>query len=212
MNYQIKNHHIRINEVEYMLIRKGIKYINVFNGKNEIVKLDEIAGSKGAYSLGTKVCGRGTNIKAKGQPLHVIVSYYWSNTCVMNQAFSSTAHQRQKGSYRVICLESQFFQPVDVLKDAGLLLNEFSIKNRRQQEFVDHFEKNRPWIFSGFQTKQKIDYSSLKQLREVKINVNLIIASNFIFPICMTKDLFLKIQVQRIFSLFNCPNSEFNIQ
>ena len=198
-----------IDEIEYQLNLQGIKNINIFNGINEMIKADYIAGIKGSITLGTNVCGRGTNIIAKGPPLHVIVSYYSSNVRVMEQAFGRTARQGRKGTYRIICIKTQYFKPVNVLKNADALLTEFSIKSHHQQKFVQHFEVNRPWIFSGFPGKQVIDSSTLKELRSTKININRIIASNFVFPICMTKDVFLKIQEQRIFSLFNCPNCKF---
>ena len=83
---------------------KGIKFINVFNGKNDKLKPDNIAGIKGSISLGTNVCGRGTDIKNPQNPLHDIVTYFSSNSRVMYQAFGRTARQGNEGSARIICL------------------------------------------------------------------------------------------------------------
>lgn len=46
-------------------------------------------------------------------------------------------------------------------------------------------------------------------MREARINVNRIVAYNAEFPIKMTIDVFLKIQSQKKFSIFNCPNSKY---
>lgn len=42
--------------------------------------------------------------------LYVIVSYYTSNTCVMNQAFGRTARNGQIGTCRCICLKSELLK------------------------------------------------------------------------------------------------------
>lgn len=97
-----------IASVLYMLIQKGIKNINIFDGKDERIKPDIIAGLKGAVSLGTYVCGRGTDIRRPFKPLHVIVTYFSSNACVMQQAFGRTACQGEEGSVRIICLKEQY--------------------------------------------------------------------------------------------------------
>lgn len=69
-----------------------------------------MAGQKGAISLGTNVWGRGTHIDIGEKPLHVIVTYYSSNTRVMNQAFGRTARQEKFGTIRVICLSTEYFK------------------------------------------------------------------------------------------------------
>ena len=196
-------------DIEYLLYSSNIKNVNIFDGKSDNIKPDLISGIKGAISLGTNACGRGTDIIIKNYPLHVIVAYYSSNTRVMNQAFGRTARQGQKGSCRIICLKNQYFSPINVLTNVDSSMNEFAIKNLRQREFVDHFKNKRNWIFSGYLNKQKIDNKYIKELRKTKINVNRIVAYNYTYPICMTLETFLIIQEQKIFSLFNCPNCKF---
>lgn len=198
-----------IETIDFLIRSRGISSINIFNGKDDILKPDEIAGLNGAVSLGTNVCGRGTDIIAKGKPLHVIVSYFSSNTRAMGQAFGRTARQGRKGTYRIICTEEQFFSPIYVLENVNESMREFQIKNLRQKEYVDHFKSKRKWIFSNYIKEQSIDNDSLKTMRKAKINVNRIVAYKYVFPICMTKKAFLTIQKQKIFSLFNCPNSQF---
>lgn len=63
---------------------KKIKCINIFDGKNEVIKPDKIEEIKGAVSLGNYSCGRETDIKNKGLSLHVIVSNYFLNISAMN--------------------------------------------------------------------------------------------------------------------------------
>ena len=46
-------------------------------------------------------------------------------------------------------------------------------------------------------------------MRNAKINVNRTVAFNFEFPLKMSIMTFLKIQAQKIFYLFNCPNSKY---
>ena len=46
-------------------------------------------------------------------------------------------------------------------------------------------------------------------MRKARINVNRTVAYNFEFPLKMSVDTFLDIQSQRIFSIFNCPNSKY---
>ena len=70
--------------------------INIFDGKDEFIKPDLIAGNKGAISLGSNFCGRGTDIKCSSEyPLHVIITFYSSNERVMQQAFGRTARKGQ---------------------------------------------------------------------------------------------------------------------
>ncbi|KAK8889422.1 hypothetical protein M9Y10_034168 [Tritrichomonas musculus] len=199
-----------IEIVQDLLKRRKLKNINIFDGRKETVRPDFIAGKEGAISLGTNVCGRGTNIRIKGKPLHIIVAYYSSNIRVMQQAFGRTVRQGQKGSYRVICLASQFFNPKNELnKEINNAMKDFSIKNKKQREFVEHFKINRDWVFTGYLEKQIIQEKDILKLREAKINVNRIVAFNYEFPVCMSNETFLRIQIQKIFSILNCPNSQF---
>ena len=61
-----------ISIVEKMLRLKNITDINIFDGKSEIHKPEKVAGKKDSITLGTNVCGRGTNIRSNNL-LHVIV-------------------------------------------------------------------------------------------------------------------------------------------
>lgn len=71
-------------------------------------------------------------------------------------------------------------------------MNEFAIKNLRQREFVDHFKAKRKWIFSNYIKKQIIPNEYIAAMRKAKINVNRIVAYNYVFPICMKRETFLK--------------------
>lgn len=100
-----------IDQVAELIIKNGIPFINIFNGKNDIIKPDKIAGINGAVSHGTNFCGRGTNIIANRKLLHVIISYFSLNQRVMNQEHRRTARQRRPGTSRIICLKDQFLNP-----------------------------------------------------------------------------------------------------
>ena len=199
-----------IDEVADLLNKKGIKYINIFDGKNSSMQPDKIAAYNGAVSLGSNVCGRGTNIKAKNKPLHVIISYYIPNSRVMDQALGRTARHGRKGTTRIICLKDQFLTPLHVNdKGIDLAIEEFLIKNQVQTEYIQFFQDSRSWIFSSKMPKQTLKDEQLQILKSARINVNRIVAFNFEFPLKMSVDTFLKIQTQKIFSILNCPNSEF---
>lgn len=197
-----------IEKIEKKLNKINIK-VNIFDGKNESIKPDEVAGLRGAVSIGTNSCGRGTDIKVKDLPLHVIITYYSSQRRSMDQAFGRTARQGKRGTSRIICLLEQYFEPKDILTDVGDTINEFSIRNKMQREFVENYKSKLQWLFSNFPEKPKIKDNLLKELRETKINVNRIVAYNYKFPLCMSKSTFIEIQTQKIFSLFNCPNSKY---
>ena len=203
-----------LNEIYYMynvLVSKGIKNINVFDGKDEKIKPDRIAGLNGAISLGTNICGRGTDIKDPIKPLHVVVSYYTANTRVMHQAFGRTARQGKEGTVRVICLLSQFISPIETFteKSIKVTLNDFDLKNTMQIKFIEEFRKKRKWIFDSKIKSQKIKKEYIKQMRDARININRINAFNYQYPICMSIQTFLDIQAQKVFSLYNCPNCKY---
>lgn len=82
-------------------------------------------------------------------------------------------------------------------------------KNRIQKEFIEKFRKNHEWIFTPFISYQKIDKENLLNMRNSKITVNRFKAVNYEYPICMSISTFLKIQSQKIYSLYNCPNSKY---
>lgn len=134
-----------LNEISDVLSlpkSKGIKNINIFNGKDEKVRPDKIAGLKGAVSLGINVWGRGTDIKNPSKPLQVIVTYFTSNTRVMYQAFGRTARQGNDGTVRIICLKSRYLSPTEILNDYSMhqVLKDFDLKNRLQMQFIQYFK------------------------------------------------------------------------
>ena len=102
--------------------------IGVYGGQGN--KPNERAGKEGSITLGTNICGRGTDIKCRGKPLHVIVTYYSSNIRVMNQAFGRTGRQGASGSCRVICLDTQYYSPTYILGNVNNTIDEFFIKNK----------------------------------------------------------------------------------
>ena len=197
-----------ITNVYEMLTARGIEFINIFDGKNEKVKPDFVSGRKGAVSLGTNVCGRGTDIKDPEKPLHVIISYYTSNSRVMQQAFGRTSRQGREGTVSIICLKDQFISPIEIMETDSMkeVLEDFQVKNEMQAQFIEDFRKNRSWIFDANVVKQKFEPKHIEIMRKSKINVNRIRAYDFEFPVCMSVQTFLIIQSQKIFSLYNCPN------
>ena len=199
-----------INKVAKLLYIQGIHCINIFNGKNEIIRPDKIAGVQGAITLGTNVCARGTNITPKKKPLHVIITFYSSNKRSMDQARGRTARQGSQGTSRVICLKEQFLNQ-QIMNDDTMqtIIDEFSIKNEQQLKFIKTFKELKPWIFSSEISKQSLRQEDVTKMRKTRINVNRISAYNFEFPIKMNVQTFLKIQAQKIFSIFNCPNSKY---
>ena len=200
-----------IYDVYIKLQQKGIKKINVFEGKNKDLKPEFVAGLKGAISLGTNVCGRGTDIKSPQLPLHVIISYYTSNSRVIYQAFGRTARNGKDGTVRIICLRDQYFKPQEIFEERNVknVLDDFQFKNKMQLDFIEEFRRTRNWIFSDNIKAPRISSIYIKKMREARININRISACNFEFPICMSVQTFLDIQSQKIFSLFNCPNCKY---
>lgn len=203
-----------LNEISlmYKMLRsRGITNINVFDGRDQKIKPDYIAGRKGAVSLGTNVCGRGTDIKKPQKPLHVIISYYTSNVRVMQQAFGRTGRKGKRGTVHIICHKEQYITPLEIIKDDNLIdvLEDFRTKNQLQVDFINKFKETRGWIFEPITESEKLDSSTIGQLRKARINVNRIVAFNYRFPLCLSIDTFLKIQAQKIFSLFNCPNCKY---
>lgn len=189
----------------------GITNINVFDVRDPNIKPDYIAGRRGAVSLGTNVCGRGTDIKKPEKPLHVIISYYTSNVRVMQQAFGRTGRKGKRGTVHIICLKVQYLIPPEIIKDDNMVnvLNDFTCKNALQIKFITQFKEKREWIFEPIRKTPKLNRTTISQLRKARINVNRIEAFNYRFPLCLSVDTFLKIQAQKIFSLFNCPNCKY---
>ena len=104
---------------------------------------NKIVGLKGAVSLGTNVCGRGTDIQVSELPLHVIVSFFSSSVRVMNQAFSRTARQGQRGTCRCICLKEQVNKKIGDLnlEKTKKAVNDFEIKIDEQKSLSNIIKK-----------------------------------------------------------------------
>ena len=88
-------------------------------------------------------------------------------------------------------------------------LSNFEYKNRIQKEFIEKFRKNHERIFTLYISYQNIDKENRLNMRNSKIAVNRFKAVNYEYPICMSISTFLKIQSQKIYSLYNCPNSKY---
>lgn len=129
----------------------------------------------------------------------------------MNQARGRTARQGRKGTTRIICLKDDYLYPTKYdgygIKSA---IGEFEVKRDALSDFIDHFMYYKPWIFSTETGKQILTKEQIETMREARINVNRIVAFNYEFPLKMRIKTFLKIQAQKIFSLLNCPNSEYS--
>ncbi|KAK8836772.1 hypothetical protein M9Y10_037294 [Tritrichomonas musculus] len=196
-----------LKDIEYIkkeLEAKQIK-VNEFNGKDDQKDPEHIAGIDGAVSLGTNFCGRGANIVAEHNPLHVIVTYYSSNVRVIHQAFGRTARNGKEGSCRIICLIKEYINPKNMKKAE---LSDFDLKRKKQLEFIQKYQKKMSCIFDHTVAKApQIDTNLISKLKETRINVNRMTAYTYKFPACMSIDTFLQIQAQKIFSIYNCPNS-----
>ena len=185
--------------------------IGVYNGKDDKIKPDRSAGEEGAISLGTNVCGRGTHIEVGKKSLHVIVSFFTNNTRAMNQAFGRTSRQNNFGTVRTICLFKEYISEIIQMnkKDRENSLKILKNVNNTQNDFINSFRKTRKWIFDINIKSQKIPTEDIKTMRSTLLNVNRINAYSFSFPLGMKYKTFLQIQAQKIFSLYNCPNSKY---
>ena len=124
--------------------------INIFDGRKDIIKPEMISGAEGSITLGTNFCGPGTNIRVKRKPLHVIISCFTSNTRVLNQGYEQTGRKGQQGTVRIIFIKKQFLQSQfdnsDNRYNDSMKIFKYK-KKKKQFEFIEHFKKNRPWIF-----------------------------------------------------------------
>ena len=204
---------IQIEEMFKKLQDKGFLNIQKYNGSDENFRPDEKGGRIGAISLGSNFCGRGTNIKATGKPLHVIVTYYSTNKRVMNQVLGRTARQGQQGTTQIICLKDEYIKEIEIFEQESIkkVLNVYQVNNKYQNQYIEMFRKSRKWIFDeNPEPIKKQQYKKqLDKMRKAVINVNRFVACNFKFPVCMSCETFLEIQAQKIFSLVNCPNSKY---
>lgn len=138
------------------------------------MKPDKISGFEGAISFGTIFYGRGTDIKRPAKPLHVIVTYYKSNSIVMQQAHGRTAWQGQQGSVRIICLKDENLESIRIFKDGNMrnILTEYQLKKLYQIEFIEKLKKTKDFIFSYDIQAQKMSKSDIEILRNPKIDMN----------------------------------------
>lgn len=223
LNYPVLAVFIDINEIGYikqMLIDKyEIKNeeINVFSGSNNETsdidknKLEETGGKSGMITLGTNFCGRGISINYTNKPLCVIVSYYSEDKRSIDQVLGRAGRNGFPGMTRIICTKKMRFGTHICYDEEKILnsLNEFDIKNQFQLTFINDMRSSMSWIFEDFEYTEPITKSDASKLRESNININRITAYNIKFPICMSVKSFLDIQIQRIFSLKNCPECKY---
>lgn len=202
------------NSQDITSIANELKHFNIhaylIEGKTFNDRPQDFAGKNGSITIGTNLCGRGTDIKISDKSLHVIVTYYSSNERAIQQAFGRTGRQGMKGTARIICTEKQYIALTSIIDGDSMkeILQEFEIRNVLQTNFIQKFATSRKWIFDNKIAKQDIS-KHIKTLRSSKINVNRIVAYRYEFPVCMSIDTFLSIQAQKIFSLFNCPNCKY---
>lgn len=223
LNYPVLAVFIDINEIGYikqMLIDKyEIKNeeINVFSGSNNETsdidknKLEETGGKSGMITLGTNFCGRGISINYTNKPLCVIVSYYSEDKRSIDQVLGRAGRNGFPGMTRIICTKKMRFGTHICYDEEKILnsLNEFDIKNQFQLTFINDMRSSMSWIFKDFEYTEPITKSDASKLRESNININRITAYNIKFPICMSVKSFLGNQIQRIFSLKNCPECKY---
>ena len=209
-----------VKEIDEMqaLIKKEHKEINllIFNGTDmNKSTIENSSGLKGMVTLGTNFCGRGTNIEyANDFPLHVIIAYGPRNNRSLCQAYGRTGRNGKKGTTRIICTKKDFFKITKIPKDdqVNSILNEYDLKKSKQTIYIESFKSKRPWIFDPNKIRSYdhiFTQRDKESLRDLFINVNRNTAYNYEYPICMSVDTFIKIQLQKIFSLKNCPECKY---
>ena len=67
----------------------------LYSGMIKMIIIQEL---KVQFILVTNFCWLCNDIKEPVKPFHVIIKYYKSNTCFLQQAYGRTAKQGQKGS------------------------------------------------------------------------------------------------------------------
>lgn len=192
--------------------------IHEFNGtdmeKNESSKnfIEENAGISGAITFGTNFCGRGVSIEHKSKPLHVIVTFYKKDKRSIKQALGRAGRNGNPGTTRIICTKEMFWAGAESPNERAMIniIKEFDVKNTMQLKFMEDMRSLFPWIFDENEMKDRIDRDDAFKLRNTVININRITAFNFKFPVCMSIETFIKIQIQRIFSIKNCPECKYS--
>lgn len=200
------------NKIKPILSKNDIKVINGFN----IDIKDTCNIKEGQVILGSNVCGRGMSIQYSDEkPLHVIVSFGPKNFRSLKQAIGRTGRNGKRGTARIICTKKDYqtmTQP-QVIKAFIDCLNRFKYKNAFQSELIDYYSQtNNNWIFTsiGIEMEPKITEEQKLMLNDTFFNVNRWNAVNYKFPICVKPETFIDIQIQRIFSLKNCPECKYS--
>ena len=200
-----------IRKFKHILQSEIFANIIEFDGTNQDKSnIEKKSGQKGNITLGTNFCGRGTDIKYNNDhPLHVIIAYGPQNDRAMKQAYGRTGRNGKAGTSRIICIKDDFYKASKKMNNTLIddILNEYDIKAKRQSDFIELFRKPREWIFNSNKAdlNERFNDSNIYYLRDIETNVNRLTAINYKFPICMSVETFIDIQVQKIFSLRNCP-------
>ncbi|KAK8865011.1 hypothetical protein M9Y10_010540 [Tritrichomonas musculus] len=195
---------------EKLLEKVNESQILVFDGTNlDKSLIEENSGKRRMITLGTNFCGRGTDIEyEEDYPLHVIISYGPRNIRALGQAYGRTGRKGKPGTTRIICTRNAYHKICKVPNEKLIkkVLDEYDLKKEKQFKFIGQFSAVRPWIFNSnyIITRDFKDYEKDK-LQNTVINVNRVTAINYQYPICMSVDTFHIIQLQKIYSLKNCP-------
>lgn len=190
--------------------------IKLFDGmKMDKSEIENKSGLEGMITLGTNFCGRGTNIDYKEQkPLHVIIAYGPRNVRSLKQAYGRTGRDGKSGTTRIICTKEDYYKIAKKPNQALInnTLKQFDLKKQRLSNFIESYRTNRPWIFNPNEenlNKIRFDNEDKTKLYTEFININRLTAVQYNFPICMEVETFLKIQIQKIYSLKNCPECKY---
>ena len=169
-----------IYAIKRLLQSKNITNFNVFDGV-KFENPEKLAGFDGAISLGSNFCGRGTNIKCEGNPLHAIVSYYSSNVRVIYQAYGRTARNDHERTCRIICVKDQFFNPIEILTydDIEKEIKKIRYKSNFKSEFINYFREKLPWLFSPLDINIEVSKEIAQKLEKTHLNVNRIRAYTY---------------------------------
>ena len=225
-NYPVLVVFIDVKEIRYfkdiLINEKKIEHdkLYIFDGKNkkskklnkeDKMKIENESGKSGIITLGTNFCGRGIDIKFQEKPLCVIVTYYKDDKRSIDQVIGRAGRNGRPGITRIICTKKMYNEGFKTPKEDAMhaIISEFDIKNNEQTKYIKKINKKYPWIFNDADFTAKISKKDALSLRECSLNVNRITAFKYKFPVGMSYETFLKIQIQRIFSLKNCPECKY---
>ena len=194
---------------------ENIYVIKGINDKNEEEEADPkvVSGQKGAITLSSNFCGRGTDINPGGNILHVILAYFSPDERVIKQALGRTARNENMGSTRIICLIDEFDKAKEKLdnKSVKCEINKYQEINNLQQDYINTFIEEKPWLFDDELAIQSHKINNIVlNLRSIKINVSRKTAVEYEFPFGLDLDTYIDIQSQRILSLINIPNTKYS--